>query len=179
MIYNVVLDKEIVSILNQKYEINLNKATARISRDKDKFFSFYVRAKEILSEFGYNDDKLLADNILKFINTDRFRERCLILEYFKCLDIFLEKNTDKVFSYSADTLYAKLSYYKNEIENDGTKTLSFGGFMTKNTYELKERGYLSIEEMKEKYPLTEKSLKLMERIHNAKLRKQAQNNEIR
>lgn len=159
----------VAQILEKNYALNVKRNKPNISIDPKMFLNYYIKTKEVLNEFGYTDEEVIANNF-DSIWSANLKMKCLIFENFHILNDVLLFSKDS-FKHSVDILYARSSYYNFLVrQNDEEiKKTSLSGFINSTPDRLKEKFNITDVEMIEMFPLTSKKKEMMERIHKAKI----------
>ncbi len=137
-------------------------------RDDEKL-ERYLTVHETLSDFPMKesvDEYINKNYAIIWRGTDTFRKKCLLAEHAKFFDYFLEHPV--LFEIRTEKLYAMLKAY-NSLEEQTKEKVQFITIASKRDRCVKYLGSTP-EELCKKYPLDDKKIELMERIHLAKKR---------
>lgn len=158
----------VAQILEKNYALNVNRNKPNISIDPKMFLSYYIKTKEVLSEFGFTNEEVIANNF-DCIWSSNLRMKCLIFENFHILNEVL-LSSKQCFSHSVDVLYARSSYYNYLVKQNDKKIegISLPGFINSAFDRLESKFNITDTEMIELFPLTRQKKEMMEKIHNVK-----------
>ena len=135
----------------------------------DEKLERYLIVHETLSDFPMKesvDEYIVRNSEIIWRGTSDFRKKCLIAEHAKFFDYFLAHPT--LFEIRAEKLYAILKGY-TDLDEEVKSKVQFITIASKRDRCEKYLGSTP-EELCKKYPLDEKKIELMERIHLAKKR---------
>ncbi len=164
-------DREIKDIIRNDNSNNIywdSSYNAKEIYDEDKLERYLV-VQETLSDFPMKenvDDYIVRNSDIIWRGTDDFRKKCLIAENAKFFDYFLDHPV--LFEMGTKRMYALLKGY-NDLDEEVKSRIQFITIASKRE---KCEQYLGStpEELCKKYPLDDKKIELMERIHLAKKR---------